>query len=754
MRNLAHRMLPASEPFYPFPIDYAAKFDGASKLSRSRALTTSTTADDRKKQTVNVSVKRAKLGAYQGIIASYYGGSDYCWLYFETNDTLAVVSYAGGGLIANIATTAVYRDVSQHYNIHLELDATQATASDRVKLWVNGAPVALTGTFPPLNSVDMNTIFQGFDWNIGHYNSSYYTDGYITNLISLDGLVEPVTSFGEFKYNTWVPKRYTGSYGTNGFHLDFSNASDLGEDSSGNGNDFTNSGVEQTTDTPTNNFPTFDPLSASDMAVSEAGLRATSEGGTVNWESRYSTSPIPSSGNWQAEFKAESYASATYLYVGLGEETQDLHQMFCDSIGIGYRPDGKVLQDGSYASPDSAAWTTGDIIGAVVNSNDLEVSFYKNGVLQNTYSLSGLHPLWFAVTGFTSGESVSANFGAEGFDYPITGALPICTANWPASETPVIDSEQGLWVTEYTGTGAAQDITGAAFDVSSKGMTWLKSRVAAYAHQLFDPVRGAGNAIFTNLTSAEAPDATSLTAFLTNGFSLGTNAYINTNTAAFIAWVFNMLPAYGMDIVTYTGNGVAGRTVAHNLGGVPEWMIVKRLDATSNWAVGCEYQSAATPWDKTLLLESTAAVQTSTTMWNQTTPGATSFTVGTNTNVNANGGTYVAYLFRSIPSFLKVGYYIGNGSVDGPRIYTGFRPRYLLGKRVDNTSNWRILDSARNPYNTVDALLQADISNAEGTEAYDFLSNGFKVRNTSLNVDGGRYIYLAIGDPFPFVNAF
>jgi len=167
MRNLAHRMLPASEPFYPFPIDYAAKFDGASKLSRSRALTTSTTADDRKKQTVNVSVKRAKLGAYQGIIASYYGGSDYCWLYFETNDTLAVVSYAGGGLIANIATTAVYRDVSQHYNIHLELDATQATASDRVKLWVNGAPVALTGTFPPLNSVDMNTIFQGFDWNIG-----------------------------------------------------------------------------------------------------------------------------------------------------------------------------------------------------------------------------------------------------------------------------------------------------------------------------------------------------------------------------------------------------------------------------------------------------------------------------------------------------------------------------------------------------------------------------------------------------------
>lgn len=354
--------------------------------------------------------------------------------------------------------------------------------------------------------------------------------------------------------------------------------------------------------------------------------------------------------------------------------------------------------------------------------------------------------------------------GAEGLSYPVEGTKTLCTDNWPNSETSIINSEDGFWIKDWTGDGSGdRDITGSPFNLSNNSLVWQKIKTQAYNHRLLDTERGPNKVLGSNLTTAEASDSVHgvLDAFLSNGFSTiaGTtgNDNWNMNTEDYIAWVFNMLPKYGMDIVTYTGDGLAGNTIEHNLGIAPELMLVKDLDGTTVWVVGCQYQASSTPWSYYLILNQTDAIAgPNTAAWNSTPPTSSVFTLGAG-GANYADTRYVAYLFRSVPGFLKVGYYIGNGSADGPRIYTGFRVRYLLTKDCTAASGWRIFDSARNTYNYIGEILLANLTNAGASaELVDFLANGFKLRTTAAdsNASGHRYIYLAIGDAYPYVNAF
>ena len=200
--------------------------------------------------------------------------------------------------------------------------------------------------------------------------------------------------------------------------------------------------------------------------------------------------------------------------------------------------------------------------------------------------------------------------------------------------------------------------------------------------------------------------------------------------------------------MTYTGNGTAGRTISHSLGVTPAMTIVKdRSNGTNGWPVWHRAYAGT----QTLYLESTTGLLTRDRV---TAVSSTTFTVGSHTEVNNNGNTYVAYLFSEVAGFSKFGSYTGNGSADGPFVFCGFRPRWVMIKRTDASNNWNMLDAARDLYNPEGTVLYADQSNAEATDANlkaDFLSNGFKLRGTwaGLNASGGTYIFMAMAEnPF------
>jgi hypothetical protein len=272
------------------------------------------------------------------------------------------------------------------------------------------------------------------------------------------------------------------------------------------------------------------------------------------------------------------------------------------------------------------------------------------------------------------------------------------------------------------------------------------------------------------LTSGEAVNANSLTSFNSNGFSVGSEQRNNNNVSSYVGWQWNAggttvtntsgsissqvraNPTAGFSVVTYTGNGTGGATIGHGLGVAPRMIILKRRNGTSNWTVG---HSSLPSWANFLVLNITDGQGSNNVVWNSTAPTSSVFTVGTGADQNGSGNTIVAYCFAPVAGYSAFGSYTGNGSADGTFIYTGFRPAYVLRKRTDSTSDWVIADDARNPSNEVTSRLYANVNDAEGGEALDFLSNGFKNKaDGSLNTSGGTYIYMAFAEtPFNYANA-
>jgi hypothetical protein len=323
----------------------------------------------------------------------------------------------------------------------------------------------------------------------------------------------------------------------------------------------------------------------------------------------------------------------------------------------------------------------------------------------------------------------------------------------------------------YTGNGSTQTISGLGF---SPDLVWIKNRAAADNHKLTDIVRGATEELESNTTDAEATNADGLTQFNADGFDLGDDDEYNTSAEAYVAWTWDAgsstvtntvgsissqvraNASAGFSVVTYTGTG-ANATVGHGLGVNPGLLIVRNRDDVYNWRVWHKALSST----EVLWLNATDAVVTGqATMWNSTLPASTVFSLGTNGGVNASGQKHVAYCFAPVAGYSAFGSYTGNGSADGPFVYTGFRPRYLLVKSSSNAVGWYVLDSARNGYNTVSRFLVPNSSDAEvdgGAGSYiDFLSNGFKWRadNSAFNASSYTYIYAAFAEhPFQYARA-
>jgi len=325
----------------------------------------------------------------------------------------------------------------------------------------------------------------------------------------------------------------------------------------------------------------------------------------------------------------------------------------------------------------------------------------------------------------------------------------------------------------YTGNGSTNTITGLRFQPD---FVWVKGRSGATDHALYDSVRGTTKDLVSNSTAAETTQTTGLTAFTSDGFTLGALAKMNTNAATYVAWCWkagttssntsgtitstvSVNATAGFSIVTYTGNNTLS-TVGHGLGVGPKFIIVKTRSGTDGWIV---YHASLGVQYYTFLNTTDASYNNLSNYWSSTAPSSTTFGINAYGGVNTNAATYVAYCWAEIAGFSKFGSYTGNGSTDGNFVYLGFRPKYILFKNTSIAEGWNVRDTSRDTYNASQYELYPNSSAAEGnasgrspTTYLDILSNGFKLRsnNAELNNSTGTnvYIYAAFAEN-PFKNA-
>jgi len=300
-------------------------------------------------------------------------------------------------------------------------------------------------------------------------------------------------------------------------------------------------------------------------------------------------------------------------------------------------------------------------------------------------------------------------------------------------------------------------------------LVWLKDRTQAESHAWFDSSRGASVRLQSNNTNAESTESATQKSFTTDGFTVGTSSSVNngsnpdqyaawqwkanggttsTNTAGTINTTIQTNTTAGFSICTHDGNGTAGATFGHGLGVKPDFIIAKRRDGITNWR--CYHSDLGAT--KTILLNTTDASFDSSDSWNNTEPTSTLVSVGSGSRTNATGSPILFYIFASKQGYSKFGSYVGNGNANGTFVYTGFKPAMVITKKSSVTGgNWTIYDNKRNPFNVADKVLLPNASNADQTVInFDFVSNGFKCRNSgSENENGTTFIYMAFAEnPF------
>ena len=773
-----------------YQISRSVRLRSSASAYFNRTLTTPT---DGKKWTYSVWVKRGILTAGTGTAQQLLSaGSATAFFRFSTTDTL-VSGWTGA---ANLETTQVFRDPSAWYHIMLVVDTTQATASNRVKYYVNGTQITAFATtdYPTQNST--TTINSAVAHNIGAYTSStQYLDGYLTEVNFIDGQALTPSSFGETNTVTgvWQPKKYAGTYGTNGFFLNFSDnsaatAAAIGKDYSGNGNNWTPNNISVTAgvtydsmlDVPTpwadggngrGNYAVINPLDRSNggnaPTMSNGNLSAAAPANPTHFWSTIAL-PVGSADGWYWEGICTSMDTAR-TYIGI-----------IDPVTTGASPGASyafvdkaiIANTGVYYNTASGTGGTGGTTFTSYAANDVVMVAYKNGKIwfgkNGTWMNSGdpaagtgavdsavaITKEWKPYFGYNS--SWTANFGQRPFSYtPPSGFKALNTLNLPAPT--ILKGNQYFDAVTYAGSASQQTITTSLVGLD---FAWIKNRTTARDHVLVDTVRGGSPllTLYSDLTAAEDNSSPNYnpTSFTTSGIVLG-GAKLGINNAGenFVLWGWKEGATQGFDIVTYTGTG-SGTTVAHNLGVAPSWVIIKQRSASGNYFV--VWARGTTSTSQALWLGATNAVLSTPNYWNSTAPTASVFSVGTDSATNGSGSTYVAYLFSEVAGFSRFGSYTGNGSSDGPFVFCGFRPRFVMIKGSSFTSNWFIQDGARNGYNVnTGVALRPNLSNAEdGTTFYDMdlLSNGFKLRTSTgdSNSSGATFIFAAFAEN-PFKNS-
>jgi hypothetical protein len=719
-------------------------------------------------------IKRGALGSQQIFCGGDGSSNNFFAVTYTASDTIQISQIASGAYNLQMATTAVFRDPSAWYHLVVIYDSANATSTDRIQIYVNNSRQTVSYSTGPFGA---STACQ---WNVSgrtHYlrkldYAALYGDMYAANETFIDGQALTPSSFGQTDATTgvWVPKAYSGTYGTNGFFLQFKDATStttIGYDTSGNSNNFTTSGIsvtsgttfDQMLDTPTLNYAVMNPLDLSGTAATFqwANLQVTRSGAS---QAQAYCSIQMSSGKWYCEMTAGADVASLSPGIIVGTANAAANRYLGqDSFTYGYDPDGRKVNSGTYTAYGNT-WTAGDIIGIILDADNGKLYFSKNGTVQNSGDpVAGTNAAFTGLTGpyrfaasLENGGIGDFNFGQRAFSTaPPTGFKALNTTNLP---TPSI-KKGSLYMdaTLRTGTGATASVASLGFQPD---LVWIKSRSAATNNNLFDSARGATIGLVSQNANAEYTDANSLTAFNSNGYSLGSDASsrgVNINTNTYVDWAWKEGATPGFDIVLYTGNG-ANRTVSHALGAAPACYVVKYRSGSNadEWFMYHKALGATKYIRWSQALGSFAG----STYWQDTAPTSSVFSIGTNTAVNTNTSLYVAYLWSEIDGFSKFGSYTGNASSDGPFVFCGFRPLWIYIKG-DNATSGRQYDTARLT-NEAKSPLYFNTANAESAEAngIDILSNGFKVRwsDSVINGSGTTYIFMAFAEaPFKYARA-
>jgi len=786
---------PVSAAFYPRNIDYAGVFndDDSDYLSRTPSET-----GDRQKWIFSVWVKEGNLGTNTFIFGSHEDGENTTSFYINSQHKIYFTNGDGGGAGAIVfVSTPLYRDPTNYMNIVVECDTTQAVEADRFNIFVNGSKVTAWSTEIYPNQNDNTQINRQSPHNIGAHNGANFWDGYIAEAILLDGetSADPPALFGETKNGVWVPKESLDlTYGTNGFLLDFANSgANLGDDASGNGNDFTRNGTpEQVTDTPTNNFATIlsVPPVGVDLTYTYGNTKALQPNAGGN-DIGVSSIEVPLNFRFYAEAKITLNAGS--YNIGFVNDSALLggNNALGTIAGTWAYADanGQIYAEGAGGVAYGDTYATGDIISiAAYNGN---VWFAKNGTWQNSATANEIatddnsnaavtgitRPIRFAFSlnaqndvveinqgnpsfSITSGNTDDNGYG--NFEYaPPTGYLALCSANIADSLT-ILDSidqpAEAVYVNTRAGTGAEATISDVLFDVSAGAKVTTKNRDAADEWVTTDTVRGATVELNFDSANNESTVAQGHKSYTLTGYVVGTDDRYNTNGENFLDWVLREGAVYGLDIVGYTGTA-ATLLVNHSLGVVPSMIWTKVRDNAGNPRAWPVYHSlaASDPETDYGFLDQNLAFSDNDTMWNDTAPTSTQFTVETSIN-NESGKDHIAYLFADIPGLCKAFAYTGNGNADGPYVPLGFRSIIYFIKEVPNADSWLFYNGKTQVYNPVETeTLVLDDTAAEATKGpLDILAQGLKIRDTDgdYNTNAALYVGFAWAEQFgPYSNA-
>jgi hypothetical protein len=722
--------------------------------------------------------------------ANLSGGNMYLFHHKNSGDTNYLGVRSGGSPTENqwqtlnqgasftqIASSRKYRDPSAWQHVLWKCTSTNVT------MYVNGVEFASTG--------GANTSLSGGTLEIGARGSAEYFGGYIAEFHLVDGSALDPDQFAELDDNgVWRPIAYTGSYGTNGVYLKFdpSATNGIGHDHSGNGNNFTPSGfttsgtgTDVMSDTPTTNWATLNPLSPSqsEAVLANGNLDCTWTG--VSGHTRRSTIAV-GSGKWYAEITR----GTSTLSVGLVDADLKLlswpgNSTYGSTGSYAYRTDdGNKYNNGSGSSYGSTV-ATGDVIGIAYDGDNGALYFSKNGTWQNSGDpTSGASATGAAFTGLgnqtwtiacgnaggsTNGTATNFNFGQREF------------ANPPGT----IGATDYFNTVTYTGTGGTKSLTGVGFQPD---LVWIKARSTASSHGLYDAVRGVGQVLLSNSTSAEQNYGSyGVTSFDADGFSVNDlpGYGVNQSGVTYAAWCFkaggtavsntdgtltssvSANQDAGFSIATYTGTG-SNASVGHGLGVTPSMCIIKQRNTAQSWWVWHQALGNNVGANNSMLeLNGTAGAYPADDVFRGFT--STVFQIGADSGSNTNGGTYIAYCFAEKPGVSKFGEYTGTGSSDGPVITCGFRPAMVMIKwyeSVNTAESWHMYDNKRggNPNNTVLFPDATAVEESPADRYIQFTSDGFQLKSSgqAINRSGAKYIFMAwaatfaVSDDFKSLN--
>tara|TARA_R100000234_G_scaffold19586_1_gene11011 strand:+ start:1126 stop:3561 length:2436 start_codon:yes stop_codon:yes gene_type:complete len=794
-----------------YEIDRSLRFNSSDSANMHRE---GGSSGNQRTFTVSVWIKRSTLAEHS--FWDFYTNDANRTIFQIYFGQLRIFSREGNSTQMSLQTDSEMklRDFSAWYHFMYAVDTTQSTSTNRVKIYINGEQQTLNGSYPSQNAETF--VGSNNENRIGCQHDSAgneaFFNGYMAEFNYIDGSQLAPSDFAETDAVTgeYKPIEYSGSYGTKGYYINFSDnssTSNLGTDFSGNGNNFTSvsgfsvsSGVsnDSVTDTPTNNWCVLNPASRfQGQPPQDGNLRFFGQGGGDG--SVVGTHKLESGKKYYWEFEYTETGGGSQCPVGI---TDDFFQKefikggsttgmfafdFRGGAGTpGAKDEGSVTNFGSRPS-------SGDICGIALDLSAGKMYAHK----ANSYYNSGNpdNGTGAVITGIPTDRdylmhvSVDAggggnetffrfNFGQQGFSHqPSTFTDVLNSAN--IDEPTIPKGSKYFDALLYTGNGSnSHAITGLDF---SPDWVWIKGTSGTNSHAVFDTVRGAtkrlGNASSGLGNTTESTVAASLKSFDSNGFTFG-NENGNNNGENYVAWCWDAGTSTasntnggittqvranttaGFSIISYTGTG-SQNTVGHGLGVKPKIIITKNRSSSQDWFF---YSKQITGNGATYIKFNTSDSEASDAhTYPNVEPTSTVYTIGGNDGgdgTNGSGKTYIAYAFAEIEGFSAIGQFDGNGNSDGTFVYTGLRPRYLMIRRTNSGNHWVIYDSARSTFNVIDDFLRADTNDGNSTSSQvnvDFLSNGFKMRSgfDIVNAGSGTYFYMAFAEnAFKYARAF